>query len=188
MEGVRRWFAVAGVLGALGLAGCGGKALAEGTGSSGASGSSGGQGSTSSSGGSSSGDPAQVRFVSVLVQNRGCLPQQLPRGADGITSCSVIAALPERGDSTTCAEYLGLSPAAAPFVDAIRRTEGPAIDGVPICEVAQIPEVGDGACVGDDRAGWCYVEGGAGANYPQQIEFTPTGNPVVGSKLWIACP
>ena len=189
MDRVRHWLVIAGVLGALAVGGCGGKALVEGAGSSGASGNSGSHGSTSSGGGSSSGEPAQVRFVSVLAfENRGCLPQRLPRGADGTTSCSVIAALPQRGDSTTCAKYPGLSPAAAPFVDALRRTEGAAIDGVPICAVAQIPEAGDGTCVGDDRAGWCYVESGAGAYCPQQVAFTPTGNPIVGSKLWLACP
>lgn len=181
------WLAIA-LAGALG-GGCGGKALAEGasSGSTGSSSGASGSSGASASGGSSSGDPQQVRFLAVLnADDRRCLPQRLVRGSNGTTPCAVIEVLGTRGDSSACHERAGLSPATAAYVEALRRTQGAALDGLPICAVAQIPEVGAGTCVGAAEAGWCYVEGGASC--AQQILFSPTGNPTIGSKLWLACP
>jgi hypothetical protein len=133
------------------------------------------------------------KFLATLrMENDLCLPQRLPLGADGATTCVIAIMLPALGADSLCNDYPGLIAATSAIDARVRQAAGTDVGGGhPVCTLQQIPqnEWVSGGCIGSSWAGWCYVEGAAaGGTCAQALQFSRQGGPPIGAKGWIACP
>ena len=133
-------------------------------------------------------DASVTSFIAVLrATDGGCFPQGLATDASGRAACRIFEILPA---DDGCAAHPGLSVADA-TVAAMIRASGGADASLPVCLDTQLPEATwvNGSCAASAGAGWCYVSAPAAPNgCAQSILFSPSGNPVTGAKVLLACP
>jgi hypothetical protein len=132
-----------------------------------------------------------------------CLPHKLTVRGDQGVPCLVLLTLPNQGNEEECTKFPGLSVpppgTLAHFKEERHNTwlqspagwQDPAL--LPVCEVRQLTpwsnDGGDfqgGTCVDSPEPGWCYLEGQAGGQCPQELLFT-SGMPPSGAIAYLQC-
>ncbi len=128
-----------------------------------------------------------------------CLPRRLVPSLEGKAPCMLLEVLAKPGAQSQCSNAdAGFT---QPDADVLKRFiadqkelhKGDGFDPstYPICELTDLSET-DKSCVGDSRAGWCYVNGAAsreatGDRCSNSILFSENGNPKSGAKVYLQC-
>ena len=153
--------------------------------------------------------PAVNAIVNRIKNSLGvqCLPQKLvPDPSTGVVPCLVLVTLSKPGDESACnsIQGLGIPPAnvlsrfqaaqhAAWIAAGGSKSSTPDPLSLPTCFVNELTQPNnpndfgpDGTCSASMAQGWCYVEGSAAGNCPQQIVFT-SNMPPQGSTVNLVC-
>jgi hypothetical protein len=128
-----------------------------------------------------------------------CLPRRLSALESGKAPCLLLEMLAKPGNQSQCSNPEGGMKQPDPevlarFLEVQRELhKGDGFDPAkyPVCELTDLSEP-DKSCVGDSRAGWCYVSGTAsrtatGDRCSNAILFSEGGNPKSGAKVFLQC-